>query len=105
MAFELFRPYLDAVLPEVDDEGGALRDVVEECGAVDAGGGGNQSAFGGEEAQGRTVGEAVDGEDSALGSADDGSGGGRRVDAGGQFTFLVEITRTVCPADGNGSCI
>ena len=105
MAFELFRPYLDAVLPEVDDEGGALRDVVEECGAVDAGGGGNQTPFRGEEAQGRTVGEAVDGEDSVLGSADDGSGGSRRVDAGGQFTFLVEITRTVCPADGNGSCI
>ena len=105
MAFELFRPYLDAVLPAVDDEGGALRDVVEEGGAADAGGGGNQSAFGSEEAYGCAVGQAVDGEDSAPGSADDGSGGSRRVDAGGQFTFLVEITRTVCPADGNGSCI
>ena len=105
MAFELFRPYLDAVLPEVDDEGGALRDVVEEGGAADAGGGGNQSAFGGEEAQGRTVGQAVDGEDAALGLAD--NGGGRRgyTVACGQFTILVEVTRTVCPADGNGSCI
>lgn len=50
MAFELFRPYLDAALAEVDDEGGALRNVVEEGGAADAGGGGNQSAFGSEEA-------------------------------------------------------
>ena len=46
----LFRPYLDAVFAEVDDESGTLRNVVEEGGAADAGGGGYQSAFGGEEA-------------------------------------------------------